>query len=356
MKHLKRLLIVIIVVAVLVVAINVIPWAPSKAKNNDKWLRKPGEMPLVIPHGGAKEMYPENTMYAFDKTSHYDAFEIDLALTDDEILISHHDLDLGLMASSPNTKVRDLKYSEIISLITEAGFPHVRNFNGSAQKEDYSTWTDEQILSSKIIPVPLEEIFQKYPDKLYVLELKDTVRSTDDPVQQQIYESNAQIAVEKLAGLINKYNMQDKVMMASFDDSLVKNFNKHTNDEIGTMSGSISSAIFALVSYFKLDFFYVSDFDAMSLPYNQTMGSGNLKTMQKFPGFIQNILSTKVGDDYYFNMQRYEFQRDAQRKNIAVIYWTVNSKEDMIELIKRRADGIITDNPELLQELIEIYR
>ena len=356
MKHLKRLFIFLIGLTLLLVIINVVPWAPTKAKNNQKWLRKDGEAPLIIPHGGAKEMYPENTMYAFDKTSHYDAFEIDLALTDDNILISHHDLDLKLMANRPDLKVRDLKYREIIDVITEAGFPHVRGFNGTVKKEDYSTWTDQEILDNKIIPVPLEDIFRKYPDKLYILELKDTNRKTNDPLQTHIYKANSEEAVNQLVYLVQKYHMQDNVMMASFDDELVKNFNKQTNDSVGTMSGSVSSAIFAIVSYLKLDFFYVSDFDAMSLPYNQTMSGGTLATMKKFPGFIQRIISTKDGDTYWYNMQRYELQRDAQRKKIAMIYWTVNDRDDMIDLIRRGADGIITDDPDMLYELIKIYK
>jgi len=356
MKHLKRFIIFITVVVLVLVITNIVPWAPTKAKNNEKWLRRDGEAPLIIPHGGAKEMYPENTMYAFDMTSHYDAFEIDLALTDDNILISHHDLDLDLMANRPDLKVRDLKYNEIIQVIKEAGFPHVRGFNGTVKKEDYSSWTDEEILENKIIPVPLEDIFRKYPDKLYILELKDTNRKTNDPLQTHIYKANSEEAVNQLVYLVQKYHMQDNVMMASFDDELVKNFNKQTNDSVGTMSGSVSSAIFAIVSYLKLDFFYVSDFDAMSLPYNQTMSGGTLATMKKFPGFIQRIISTKDGDTYWYNMQRYELQRDAQRKKIAMIYWTVNDRDDMIDLIRRGADGIITDDPDMLYELIKIYK
>lgn len=356
MKHLKRFIIFIVIVALVLLVINVIPWAPTKAKNNSEWLRKDGQAPLIIPHGGAKEMYPENTMYAFDNTSHYDAFEIDLALTKDDILITHHDLHLGLMANRRDLVVRDLTYAELIQTIQEEGFPHVRGFDGNVKKEDYSTWTDQEILDAKIIPVPLEEVFQKYGDKLYILELKDTVQKTDDAAYNEKSKVSAEVAVEQLAKLIEKYEMHDKVMMASFDDSLVKNFNKRVKDEVGTMSGSISSAIFAILSYLKLDFFYVSDFDAMSLPYSEIMGRGTVKTMEKFPKFIRNIISYQDElDNYYYKMNRYELQKDAQRKKIAMIYWTVNDKNDMIELIKRGADGIITDDPDLLAEMIAIY-
>lgn len=357
MKHVKRFFIFIIVVALILVGLNLVPWAPTGARNNSRWLRGKGEMPLIIPHGGAKETYPENTMYAFENTSHYDAFEIDLALTSDDILISHHDLDLGLMAGRSDLLVRDYTYNELIQAIQDGGFPHVRNFNGEAKKEDYSTWTDEEILEAGLIPVPLEEIFQKYPDSLYILELKNTNRETGDEEVDKKMKEDSETAVEKLIYLVDKYHMHDKVLMASFDDSLVKAFNKAAKGKVGTIGGSISSAIFAITSYLKLDFFYVSTYESLSLPYNQKMGQGNIQVMKKFPKFIQNILSTQDEDgNYWFNMQRLEFQRDAQRKNIAVIYWTVNDRQDMIDLIERGADGIITDHPELLEELIKLYK
>ena len=38
--------------------------------------------------------------------------------------------------------------------------------------------------------------------------------------------------------------------------------------------------------------------------------------------------------------------------NIAMHYWTINKKKDMEELILKGADGIITDRPDLLQEVL----
>lgn len=111
------------------------------------------------------------------------------------------------------------------------------------------------------------------------------------------------------------------------------------------------------MSYFKLDFFHFGKFESLSLPYNETMGGSLVNTLNKFPKFIRKIISTELDDGtIMFNMKRYEFQRDAQRKNISVIYWTVNDRQDMIDLVKRGADGIITDDPELLQEIINQYK
>ncbi|MBP1968294.1 glycerophosphoryl diester phosphodiesterase [Virgibacillus natechei] len=43
----------------------------------------------------------------------------------------------------------------------------------------------------------------------------------------------------------------------------------------------------------------------------------------------------------------------AQRREIDVHYWTINDQETMEELIKLGVDGIMTDRPDLMQELLE---
>lgn len=38
---------------------------------------------------------------------------------------------------------------------------------------------------------------------------------------------------------------------------------------------------------------------------------------------------------------------------MACFYWTINDPDEMRELIKLGADGIITDRPDLLKEIID---
>ena len=46
----------------------------------------------------------------------------------------------------------------------------------------------------------------------------------------------------------------------------------------------------------------------------------------------------------------------AHRRNIAVQYWTINDEEEMIRLIELGCDCIMTDNPKLLNEVLERYK
>jgi glycerophosphoryl diester phosphodiesterase len=43
----------------------------------------------------------------------------------------------------------------------------------------------------------------------------------------------------------------------------------------------------------------------------------------------------------------------AHRRNISVQYWTINDKETMRHLIKLGADVIMTDNPDLLYDVLK---
>ncbi len=46
----------------------------------------------------------------------------------------------------------------------------------------------------------------------------------------------------------------------------------------------------------------------------------------------------------------------AHRRNIAVQYWTINDADEMRQLIELGCDCIMTDDPELLQSVLNEYR
>lgn len=357
-KALKIILFVIIATIFAFIVLNVIPVTATKAKTPVEWKAKDRYKPLVIPHGGAKEMYPENTMYAFDKTSKYDAFEIDLVLTKDGKLITHHDLHLGLMANRYDLLIKDLTYEDVLDTLHDENYPHVRNFNGTRKpinEPSYEDWSKLRIKNEGLIPVPIDAVFDKYPDKLYLLELKDGFEKGDEEGRAW-----AEKAVDELDRVIKEFNMQEKVLMASFDDKVVQMFNHKTMDRIATVSGSFDSAKLAVLSWFGLDSVFFSKNDALSLPFNQKMGTKTKYQMQSMPKFIQRILSYEQKDEdgetsYMYNMQRKSLLKDAHRKKMIVVYWTVNNAQDMRTLIEWGADGIITDDPELLTRVISEY-
>lgn len=77
------------------------------------------------------------------------------------------------------------------------------------------------------------------------------------------------------------------------------------------------------------------------------------RLLDKIPAFIRNNIGIKVGDAYEPNLMHKQIINDAHRKNMAVFYWTINDPDEMRELIKLGADGIITDRPDLLKQIID---
>ncbi len=60
-------------------------------------------------------------------------------------------------------------------------------------------------------------------------------------------------------------------------------------------------------------------------------------------------------EKYGFDLATKGFVRASHRNNMAVHYWTVNDKEEMLHLIDIGADGIMTDYPTRLKTVYEEY-
>ena len=107
----RKLKIGLIILFFIVATFMILEYSPRALQYGHENGWKTDDRPLIIPHGGAKVLYPENTIYSFKQTEMYDAFEIDLTLTKDDVLMTHHDLDLGLDLgeSYQETLVRSLK-------------------------------------------------------------------------------------------------------------------------------------------------------------------------------------------------------------------------------------------------------
>ncbi len=298
---LKIFLIIGIILVAVFVILQIVP--RNKPIKNNPWMIKDGERPLVIVHGGAKVLYPENTVLAFEEITKLDidVLEIDLALTKDEILITHHDLTIDRMTNGSG-KVIDYTLDELMV------FDFAYNFRGLNYDFPYKG-------NKKAKPETMENLFKKYPDFKYVIELKDTGEM-------------GKKASENLYGLVKKYNMQNQVIIASFDDETIEHFHKISDGQLMLSTPQGDATRFVILEKLKLGALYFSKSVALQLPVREKAMGINLD------------LSTK------------SLIKEAHKHNMAVHYWTINNTDDMMLLINRGADGIITDRPDLLIDLL----
>ncbi len=257
--------------------------------------------PLVIAHAGGLGLNPENTLEAFAASAALgcDMLEMDLRLTKDGVLVTHHDATVA-RTSNGSGAVIDLTLAELKAL--NFGY----RFRDSSGTQAYRERPAHL--------ATLEELFQQYRNLPMVIELKD----------------RGEVGLRAgaaLAALIARYERTNGVLIASFDDATLNAFREVTRGGVATSSAKAQTRAFVLLSLLRLDRLWRGGAEAAQVPANPREASG-------------------------FKLARPGFIRAAHARNMAVHYWTVNETDEMRRLIQIGADGLITDYPERLTAIV----
>ncbi len=272
-----------------------------KSSPDRGYIIEKGKAPLIIAHGGSKQLFPENTMMAFDGVDqfHPDVMEMDVVLTKDSILITHHDPTIKRLSNGEG-KVADYTYEEL----KQFNFGH--NFKDRDGNYPYR--------DTIIPPANLEDVLAKYGSKYqFCIEMKD------------YSEELGQCAARQLYRLLQKYNMEDRTLVACFEDDVLDYFRQMTGGKIHISSGKKQTKQFVILDMLFLGNFFTGKTSALQIPVEREGFKLNKKS----------LINT------------------AHRKNMAVHYWTINKEEQMRELIDLGVDGIITDRPDLLIKVLK---
>ncbi|MCA1032581.1 glycerophosphodiester phosphodiesterase [Bacillus timonensis] len=256
--------------------------------------------PLIIAHQGGEDLAPSNTMNAFKQAVELevDVLEFDVHITKDGELVIIHDPTVDRTTNGTG-EVAELTLAEIQSL--DAGY-HFKDLNGQFSYRDKGVY----------IPT-VEEVFKQFPKVKMVIEIKD-----DNPPER--FEEIS----KRLWSLIKKYQMEQNVLITAFDQEITDGFSSVSNGLTALSAGRQEVIKFVLFHKLFLPNLYSPRVDALQIPISQ---SGlNLASQQLIDG--------------------------AHRRGMDVHYWTIDDKETMRQLIELGADGIITNRPDLMKELL----
>jgi glycerophosphoryl diester phosphodiesterase len=256
------------------------------------------ERPLVIAHQGGDGIWPGDTMYAFEKAVEIgaDVLEMDAHITKDGHIVLMHDETLD-------------DTTDGTGLIDAMTLEELKQLDAAHDWSDDGGQTYPYRGSGIQVPT-LDELFQKFPHMRYVIEIK----LTDNPIDRA------------LCDLIREYNMQDKVLIASFHDDAMQTFRK-TCPEVATSASRGEVTRLVLLGKMLLSGFVVPQYQSVQPPFDP-----------------QESLNIPIMTE--------RFIREAHAKNIAVEPWTVNDPELMKQYIEWGVDGIITDRPDLMVEIL----
>lgn len=298
----KRLILILLsIILVYSLAFYILYKQPQPTVKQPSVLETEKGGPLVIAHRAGDLIAPGNSMTAIEKSAELgvDLIELDIHITKDGHLVLMHDPSVDRTTDGSGL-VAELTLEEFQML--DAGF-HFMDLNG-----EYS------FRGLGVYKPTLEEVFQEYPDMHYMLEIKHT----NPP---QLYGDIA----FKLWELIQEYEMEDKVLVSSFDQEIIDEFNEYAQGEVALGTGEQSAFNFIITNKLWVRNLFKPNGHAIQLP-------------------VKNK---------YFDFFTEEVIEGAHRLGMDVHYWTINDEETMRELIDAGADGIITDRPDLLIEILE---
>ena len=292
MRSRRVLTLIFVLLGILLLLTLILPDAPASA------YYKGIQRPLVIAHQGGDGIQPGDTMVAFEHAVQIgaDVLEMDAHITRDGRIVLMHDEKVDRTTDGTGL-IENMTLEELMQLdaayqwSTDGGktFP----YRGQG------------------IQVPtLEELFQKFPDMRYVIEIKLTQNPIDKP----------------LCDLIYKYNMQDQVAIASFHDEAMQRF-RTTCPEVATSASRGEVTKFVLFGKIFLSGLITPQYEFIQPPYDPEE-SMNIPIMTK------------------------RFIREAHARNIAVEPWTVDDPGLMKQYIEWGVDGIMTDRPDLMLEVL----
>ena len=257
------------------------------------------DRPLVIAHQGGDGVWPGDTLYAFEKAVEVgaDVLEMDAHITRDGRIVLMHDETVDDTTDGTGL-IEEMTLAELKQL--DAAYDWS---NDGGQTFPYRGLG---------IQVPaLDELFENFPQMRYVIEIKLTKNPIDKP----------------LCDLIRQYDMQDKVLVASFHDEAMQNF-RGACPQVATSASRGEVTKFVILGKLFLSGLVAPGYQSIQPPYDPE-------------------------ESYNIPIMTERFIREAQAKNIAVEPWTVNDPELMEQYIAWGVNGIITDRPDLMVEVLD---
>ncbi len=284
------------------------------------WRKSPvpfikGKRPLVMAHRGDSADTPENTLLAYADAIklEVDVVETDLRITKDNEIVFFHDARVDRTTNGKGF-VRSYTLKELKKLDQGYRFKGVSELTGTYPFRGKGL----QIQT-------IEELLTQYPTMKFNMDIKD--RLVDAPY----------VLAEKLKEL----DALDRVMIGSFHHKQLKTFR--------TISGAPTSAS------------PIEIFD-----YRQKIGKWIKKNknfdftketqlkQEEILGEAKSYFALQIPEKYglFRVFSNSKFITISHMLDLAVHIWTINEPGDMFRLLNWGADGIFSDKPKILLDIV----
>lgn len=297
-------------------------------------------------HRGGRDVRPENTLYSYAYAIELGAtsIECDMQLTKDgQIVMSHNPiLNSDITRDENGNYIENNKYDIRLMTVDE-----LKKFDVGVMDPNCGEYYDlhgkTQFTYDAKIPTleELMQLIQSYGDKNIVLNIE--TKSYPDPASAG-YKNNADPKkfVEVFNNIVKKYDMEDRVVLQSFDwQTLIEM--KKLNPNIST------SALWQEQPSWGRDSKSLRRYEKKKSPW---LGGLDIKDYQGNPVKAAHAIGADIISPYYTEISKQDVD-EAHSLGMKVVPWTVNNEKDMNMLLDMGVDGIISDKPWLLKQVLE---
>jgi glycerophosphoryl diester phosphodiesterase len=254
------------------------------------------DRPLIMAHRGDSANFPENTIPSLESAVKIgiDVLETDVHLTKDHEPVLFHDEDIerttGQQGTIGERTLEELREIDLGNRFTLDGISYP--FRGE-----------------NLRVVTLREALERFPEVRFNVDIKDTLPE----------------APAAVADLLRELSREDSVIVASFHPKQITEFHR-----------------------------IAPEFPVAASPHQVRNFVVGLK-LRLLPLFVRSIpystfqVPVKQGSIEVVNST---FIKAAHDRGVAVHVWTINTQEEMHGLLDLGVDGIFTDRPALLREVM----
>ena len=321
-KWLRRLLIVLAVLALLVIAVFCTMGIAYRHRSDPSGLKHfesgnpfvtAGDS-MISAHRAGAGIAPEETLKAFancieDERLTIDLFEFDLHITKDDVLVLLHDPVLDRVSDCETVFGRDNCRPE------DYTFEQLRQLNMGAKFVDAAGRQPYAALSGDAVP-----------DELKILDLDMTLDYLEAAgnfryiIEVKNEGELGKRSVDILYRTLKERNLLDRVIFGCFHEEVSRYKDAAYPDLArGAYGKEVYKFYFCCLLGIKA---YEPTFAVLQFPFNDT------------------------NEDHHFNTGTVSIVNYAHAHGLAVQYWTINNEEDIAYLMSIGADAIMTDYPD----------
>ncbi|MEX6503943.1 glycerophosphodiester phosphodiesterase [Pseudomonas zhanjiangensis] len=279
----------------LLIAIALLLSLTSRPAERPAVLAALGDRPLVIAHRGGRGLWPENSLFAFERASALgaDMLEMDLHLSSDGELVVIHDATLERTTNGQGP-VAALSLEQLQAL--DAGY------RWSADGGESYPYRGQGIR----IPT-FAEVLQHFPDTPKVVEIKVADAGLE----------------ERLCEALTRSGQRDRVIVGSFHERSLKLF-RQSCPGVATSAGPASVRLLVALDWLGLGSLLSPSYQALQIP-------------ERHNGLA--IASASL-------------LRTASGRGLNVQLWTINEQPAMRRVLDLGANALITDYPDRALQLL----